>query len=142
MLLIHPIKLKIRFRFIEVLNEQINRHAVTGGRETIEEQRKYGADLTKDIPYQYLEYFLEDDEELKRIHDDYEAGRMLSGEVKKILIAEVQKIIGDFQERRAKVTDETVRQFFAIRKLEFQQDTSICLTNNNIRVSLLYLIQD
>lgn len=75
--------------------------------------------MTKDIPYQYLEYFLEDDEELKRIHDDYEAGRMLSGEVKKILIAEVQKIIGDFQERRAKVTDETVRQFFAIRKLEF-----------------------
>ncbi len=75
--------------------------------------------MTKDIPYQYLEYFLEDDEELKRIHDDYEAGRMLSGEVKKILIAEVQKIIGDFQERRAKVTDEIVRQFFAIRKLEF-----------------------
>ena len=36
--------------------------------------------MTKDIPYQYLEYFLEDDEELKRIHDDYEAGRMLSGE--------------------------------------------------------------
>ena len=75
--------------------------------------------MTKDIPYQYLEYFLEDDEELKRIHDDYESGRMLSGEVKKILIAEVQKIIGDFQERRAKVTDEIVRQFFAIRKLEF-----------------------
>ena len=92
---------------------------MSGGRETVEEQRKYGADLSKDIPYQYLEYFLEDDDELKRIHDDYESGRLLTGEVKKILIAEIQKIIGDFQERRAQVTDETVRTFFAIRKLEF-----------------------
>lgn len=79
----------------------------------------YGADLSKDIPYQYLEYFLEDDEELKRIHDEYESGRMLTGEVKKILIEEVQKIIGDFQKRREAVTDAVVREFFAIRKLEF-----------------------
>ena len=92
---------------------------MSGGRETVEEQRQFGADLSKDIPYQYLEYFLEDDEELKRIHDDYESGRLLTGEVKKILIAEIQKIIGDFQERRKQVTDETVRSFFAIRKLEF-----------------------
>lgn len=92
---------------------------MSGGRETVEEQRKYGADLSKDIPYQYLEYFLEDDEELKRIHDEYESGRMLTGEVKKILIEEVQKIIGDFQKRRAEVTDAVVREFFAIRKLEF-----------------------
>ena len=92
---------------------------MSGGRETVEEQRQFGADLSKDIPYQYLEYFLEDDEELKRIHDDYESGRLLTGEVKKILIAEIQKIIGDFQERRKQVSDETVRSFFAIRKLEF-----------------------
>lgn len=92
---------------------------MSGGRETVEEQRMYGADLSKDIPYQYLEYFLEDDDELKRIHDEYESGRMLTGEVKKILIAEVQKLIGDFQERRSNVTDEVVKEFFAIRKLEF-----------------------
>ena len=78
-----------------------------------------GADLAKDIPFQYLEYFLEDEEELMRIRKEYESGRMLTGEVKKILIQELQKLIGEFQERRKNVTQEVVEQFFAIRMLEF-----------------------
>lgn len=78
-----------------------------------------GADLAKDIPFQYLEYFLEDAEELMRIKKEYESGRMLTGEVKKILIQELQTLIGEFQERRKNVTQEVVEQFFAIRMLEF-----------------------
>ena len=92
---------------------------MSGGRETVEEQRMYGADLSKDIPYLYLEYFLDDDDELARIRDEYSSGRMLTGEVKKILIAEVQKIIAEFQERRNKLTEEDVDLFFSIRKLEW-----------------------
>ena len=97
---------------------QINRHALSGGRETVEEQRKYGADLSKDVPYQYLEYFLEDDEELKRIREDYSAGRMLTGEVKQILIKEIQKLIAEFQERRNKITEADVDEFFSVRMLD------------------------
>lgn len=78
----------------------------------------YGADLSKDIPYLYLEYFLDDDEELARIREEYSSGRMLTGEVKKILITEVQKIIAEFQERRNKLTDADVDLFFSIRMLE------------------------
>lgn len=92
---------------------------MSGGRETEEEQRRLGADLAKDIPFQYLEYFLEDAEELMRIKNDYRDGKMLTGEVKKILIQELQKLIGEFQERRKNVTQEVVEQFFAIRMLEF-----------------------
>lgn len=92
---------------------------MSGGRETEEEQRRLGADLAKDIPFQYLEYFLEDAEELMRIKKEYGDGKMLTGEVKKILIQELQKLIGEFQERRKNVTQEVVEQFFAIRMLEF-----------------------
>lgn len=99
--------------------KQINRYAVSGGRETEEEQRRLGADLSRDIPFQYLEYFLEDAQQLQHIREEYRAGRMLTGEVKKILIEELQRIIGEFQERRKLVTDEVVEQFFAIRQLEF-----------------------
>ena len=38
------------------------------------------------MAYQYLRFFLEDDEELARIGREYAAGRMLTGEVKKVLI--------------------------------------------------------
>lgn len=102
---------------------------MSGGRETEEEQRRLGADLSKDIPVQYLEYFLEDDAELQRIKEDYAAGRMLTGEVKKILIGEVQKLIADFQQRRAQVTDDVVKQFFEIRQLEFCR---VCKKHSNI----------
>ncbi|XP_019055524.1 PREDICTED: NADP-dependent glyceraldehyde-3-phosphate dehydrogenase-like [Nelumbo nucifera] len=39
-----------------------------------------------DIPIKYLGFFLEDDDELEQIRKEYDAGRMLTGEVKKRLI--------------------------------------------------------
>jgi tryptophanyl-tRNA synthetase len=42
----------------------VKKHAFSGGKATKEEQEKYGADLTIDIPYQYLRFFLEDDKQL------------------------------------------------------------------------------
>ena len=46
---------------------QINRHAFSGGKDTIEEHRKLGGDVTVDISYQYLSFFLEDEEKLQQI---------------------------------------------------------------------------
>ena len=64
-----------------------------------------------DVSYQYLSYFLEDDEELKRIHDAYETGQMLTGELKKIAIDEIWRYVSEFQKRRARITDEELRMF-------------------------------
>ena len=44
---------------------------------------------------------------------------MLSGEMKKIAIDTITPIIQDYQARRAKVTDDVMKQFFEIRKLDF-----------------------
>lgn len=43
---------------------------------------------------------------------------MLTGELKKITIECIQKIVVELQERRSKITDETVREFSRIRKLD------------------------
>ena len=53
--------------------------------------------MTVDISYQYLRFFLEDDERLAEIENKYGSGKMLTGEVKKELIKVVQKFIGDHQ---------------------------------------------
>jgi tryptophanyl-tRNA synthetase len=94
----------------EIANK-INKYAFSGGRETVEEHRRLGADLNVDVPYAYLTYLLEDDAELARIGADYGSGKMLTGEVKQRLIQELQEIIGSHKERRAKVTDDVVRHF-------------------------------
>jgi hypothetical protein len=64
-----------------------------------------------DVSYQYLTYFLEDDEELKRIHDAYESGQMLTGELKKLAIKEIGAYVTKFQERRAKISEEELNMF-------------------------------
>lgn len=45
----------------------MNKHAFSGGQATVEEHREKGGDCNVDISYQYLKFFLEDDEKLKQI---------------------------------------------------------------------------
>ena len=47
---------------------------------------------------------------------------MLSGEIKKEIIEVIQKIVGDFQERRSKISDEEVLEFQKVRKLDFEYE--------------------
>ena len=54
---------------------------------------------------------IEDDAEFKRIGDEYSSGKLLTGEVKAILIDEVTKLTKQFQKNRAEVTDATVAHF-------------------------------
>lgn len=53
---------------------------------TTEEHRRLGADLDIDVPYEYLRFWMEDDDELEDIKQKYSKGELLTGEVKAILI--------------------------------------------------------
>jgi tryptophanyl-tRNA synthetase len=48
---------------------QINKYAFSGGGTTVEEHRMKGGDCDVDIPYQYLTFFLEDDDRLAQIKE-------------------------------------------------------------------------
>ena len=50
-----------------ILALQINKYAFSGGRDTIEEHRKLGGNTEVDVSYQYLTFFMEDDEKLAHI---------------------------------------------------------------------------
>ena len=45
-----------------------------------------GANLDVDVAWKYLRFFCEDDVKLKQIGEDYSSGKLLTGEVKAILI--------------------------------------------------------
>jgi tryptophanyl-tRNA synthetase len=44
------------------IKRKISKYAFSGGQPTVELQREKGADLDIDVPFQYLQFFLEDDE--------------------------------------------------------------------------------
>ncbi|KAJ5141483.1 Tryptophan--tRNA ligase cytoplasmic [Penicillium atrosanguineum] len=102
------------------IKNKINKFAFSGGQETAEMHRELGGNSKVDVPFQYLTFFLEDDEELERIRSTYEKGEMMTGELKQICIAELQKYVQGFQERRAKVTDEIVAEYMRPRDLEWK----------------------
>eukprot|EP00835_Amoeboradix_gromovi_P002313 NODE_129_length_18551_cov_0.317039.p3 type:complete len:400 gc:universal NODE_129_length_18551_cov_0.317039:15431-16630(+) len=93
------------------IKKKINKHAFSGGRETLEEHRKFGGDPDVDTSYQYLTFFLEDDEELLGIKQSYMSGELLTGELKKKCISVLQKVVGDFQTKRSSILESTVHEF-------------------------------
>lgn len=99
---------------------KINKHAFSGGQETLELQRELGGNPDVDVSYIYLTYFEDDDAKLEQVYKDYKSGALLTGELKKLAIESLQKVVGDFQERRAKVTDEVLESFMKPRKLEWK----------------------
>ncbi|ORX44078.1 tryptophanyl-tRNA synthetase [Hesseltinella vesiculosa] len=93
------------------IKNKINKYAFSGGGVTLEEHRANGGNPDVDVPYQYLSFFLEDDDELARIYETYKSGELLTGEIKKLCIEVLQKFVADFQARRSAVTEETVNFF-------------------------------
>jgi tryptophanyl-tRNA synthetase len=49
------------------IKNKINKHGFSGGKETEEEHRRLGGDTEVDVSYQYLTFFLDEDEELEQI---------------------------------------------------------------------------
>ena len=101
------------------IKNKINRYGFSGGGATKEDHEKYGGNPDVDVAYAYLSYFLESDEELAEIEKTYRNGTLSTGELKKKCIEELQKFVIAFQERRAKVTEEIMREFMTPRPLEF-----------------------
>jgi len=49
------------------IKNKINKHGFSGGQETVEEHRRLGGNPDMDVSYQYLSFFLDDDEELEKL---------------------------------------------------------------------------
>jgi len=84
----------------KTVKNKINKYAFSGGKDTVEEHRKHGGDPDIDVAYQWLTFFEEDDVRLKQIHDDYSSGKLLSGEIKNILIEKLNDFLKEHQGKR------------------------------------------
>ncbi|MGV8150450.1 MAG: tryptophan--tRNA ligase [Candidatus Woesearchaeota archaeon] len=81
--------------------KKIKKYAFSGGKDTVEEHRKSGGNPDIDVSFLYLKYFFEpNDEKLRQIHDDYKSGKLLSGELKKLLIDKIVPFLENHQRER------------------------------------------
>lgn len=102
------------------IKNKINKHAFSGGRETLEEHREKGGIPEVDVAFQYLSYFEDDDAVLQQVEEKYRKGELLTGELKKMAITLLQEYVKDFQEGRKAVTDEVMRSYMTPRELKWE----------------------
>lgn len=108
----------------EQIKSKINKFAFSGGQETLELHRKLGGNTDIDIPFQYLRYFLEDDNKLNAIKADYESGNLTTGQIKAQCIECIQLFVKEYQDRRSVITDEEVEYFKNINRFKNNKDDS------------------
>jgi len=81
--------------------------AFSGGQPTVELHRKLGGNPDVDVAYQWLYYFFEEDDgRMEQIRQDYVSGKLLTGELKEMLIEKVQRFLEDFSVRREEAAEK------------------------------------
>ena len=86
---------------------KIKKYAFSGGQATLEEHRKKGGNPDIDVAFQMLKYGFElDDKKLEKIYKDYTSGKLLSGELKQIVVDKITAFLKSHQEKYKKAKSE------------------------------------
>ncbi len=101
----------------KTVRNKIMKYAFSGGQATTEEHRKMGGDTDKDVAYQWLSILFEpNNKKLKQIHDDYHSGKLLTGELKQILVDKINLFLKEHRENRKKA-EKLIDKFMYSGKL-------------------------
>jgi tryptophanyl-tRNA synthetase len=99
---------------------KIYKYAFSGGQPTVELHRKLGGNPDVDVSFQWLKMlFEEDDQKIKKIEEDYRSGRLLTGELKDMLIEKLVAFLEAHREKREAIKDK-VKEFMYEGKLAKQ----------------------
>lgn len=99
------------------IQNKIKKYAFSGGKDTLELHRKFGGNCEIDVCFQWLRYFLESDEELNKIRENYTSGKMTTSDLKKITTREITKYILEHQKKKSVITIDIVNKYYEKRPL-------------------------
>ncbi len=101
----------------KTVRHKIMKYAFSGGQDTVEKHRKLGGNTDVDVSFQWLKDMFEpDDRKLKVIEEDYKSGKMLTGELKEILIEKVNTFLEKHAAQRETANDK-IEEFMHTGKL-------------------------
>ncbi|MBI4020291.1 MAG: tryptophan--tRNA ligase [Candidatus Aenigmarchaeota archaeon] len=99
------------------VKEKIMKYAFSGGGATIEEHRKRGGNPEVDVAFQWLHMlFEEDDGRMEEIRKDYRSGKLLTGELKMMLIEKLNRFLEKHQKEKRRA-EKLVRLYMHDGKL-------------------------
>lgn len=84
---------------------KLMKYAFSGGRDTAEEQRKYGANPDIDFSFNIFRLLEPDEKTVSRVYEEYRTGKLLSGEMKAITAEKISNLLEELRGRREEVSD-------------------------------------
>jgi tryptophanyl-tRNA synthetase len=90
----------------DTVKRKVMKYAFSGGQPTVELHRRLGGNPEIDVPFQWLYYFFEeDDNRIEEIGEDYKSGKILSGELKQLLVDKLNYFLEDHRRKRDEAKD-------------------------------------
>lgn len=87
----------------KTVRKKLMKYAYSGGRDTAEEQRKYGANPEVDFAFNVFRMLEPDLKKTSAVYEDYKSGRMLSGEMKSLAADRINELLERLRTRRDQI---------------------------------------
>ncbi len=94
------------------VRKKLMKYAFSGGRDTAEEQRKYGANPDVDFSFNIYRIMEKDQSKVSSIYTKYKDGEMLSGELKSIAADKISDFLEELKSRRDQVENNLAEFMF------------------------------
>ena len=99
------------------VKQKIMKYAFSGGQATIELHRKLGGNPDVDVSFQWLKYLFEpEDSKLNEIEENYRSGKLLTGELKELLINRINEFLEKHRIEKENAK-KTIKEFKETGKL-------------------------
>lgn len=98
------------------VRKKLMKYAFSGGRDTAEEQRKYGANPDIDFSFNIFRIMEDDQSRVSSIYESYKSGEMLSGEMKSIAAEKISEFLDILRSRREDVENNLDAYMFDEKK--------------------------
>ncbi|MCL4420729.1 MAG: tryptophan--tRNA ligase [Candidatus Thermoplasmatota archaeon] len=98
------------------VRKKLMKYAFSGGRDTAEEQRKYGANPDIDFSFNIFRIMEDDQSKVSSIYESYKSGEMLSGEMKSIAAEKISEFLDILRSRREDVENNLDAYMFDEKK--------------------------
>ena len=102
----------------KTVRRKLMKYAFSGGRDTAEEQRKYGANPDIDFAFNVYRMLEPDIGKTSRVYEDYRSGKMLSGEMKGLAADMINEFLARIQSQREIVEKDYDSYMFDPSKLQ------------------------
>ncbi len=84
----------------KTVRKKLMKYAFSGGKDTVEDQRKYGANPEIDFAFNMYRMLSEDHGATRKVYEEYKSGKMLSGEMKELAASTISRYLHELQARR------------------------------------------